>query len=291
MTRADLVVAGASSQVGRCLLRRAPGRYPAVVALSRRPPDENRAWRLHDLEHGWPADLAARCLVHAAPLSLLPPLVREAAQGGLERVVAFSSTSVAVKARSPDPVERAVARRLAAAESALRDACAKSGVRWTVLRPTLIYGVGLDRNLSALAAVIRRLRVLPLPAGGGGLRQPVHADDLAAVSLSALKADAAAGRAFELAGGSTLAYRDMAAALFRAQGLEPRFLPLPATACRAAVRVLRLLPAFRELPVALVDRIAEDLVFDDSAAREALGWNPRPFDPRAAVSPRRAGPQ
>jgi hypothetical protein len=32
----------------------------------------------------------------------------------------------------------------------------------------------------------------------------------------------------------------------------------------------------------MVRRQGIDLVFDDSSAREVLGWNPRPFDPTPA---------
>lgn len=289
MPMRDLIVTGASSQIGYCVLRLAAERGTRATAISRRHPDaprpaEHIRWLSHDLRRGWP-DAGAPHLVHAAPLELLPPLVASAAARGVERLVAFSSTSVLAKRDTPNAGERVLAHRLAAAEAALADACRVAGVAWTVLRPTLIYGVGMDRNLASLAAVIRRLRCLPLPRGARGRRQPVHAADLATISLHALETEAARRRVFILAGGSTLSYREMVEALFHAQNLAPRILPMPASLCRAAVRALRLLPRFRELHPALVDRMAEDLVFDDSEARRLIGWDPRSFDARDAVCP------
>lgn len=286
---ASVVVTGASSQIGYCLLERARRNSSPMTAVARRVPAWFRPapglrWEARDLARGWPPGLAAPCLVHAAPLDLLPALVGDAAAAGLERLVAFSSTSVVVKAASPDRAERAVARRLAAAEAELAAACRAAGVRWTILRPTLIYGVGMDRNLSLLAALIGRWRFLPLPAGGRGRRQPVHADDLAGAALAALEANAAAGRTFDLAGGETLGYREIAARIFHARELTPRIVPVPAVLCRVALAVLRLLPAYRDVPAALVARIGEDQVFDDGEARRAIGWDPRPFDARATLS-------
>ncbi len=82
----------------------------------------------------------------------------------------------------------------------------------------------------------------------------------------------------------------MVETLFRVQGLEPRILTLPAPLCRAGIRALRLLPRYRQLSPALVDRLERDLVFDDSEARRDLGWRPRAFAPTAAGL-RPPGPQ
>ena len=93
--------------------------------------------------------------------------------------MAVSSTSRITKAHSPIAEEQAVAARLAAGEAAVIAACTAAGVGWTLLRPTLIYAEGEDRNISRLAGLIARFGVLPLAGRGEGLRQPVHAADLA----------------------------------------------------------------------------------------------------------------
>ena len=61
-------------------------------------------------------------------------------------------------------------------------------VAGTIFRPTLIYGTGRDRSLAPIARFARRWRVLPLPVGARGLRQPVHAavDDILDVLLHRL---------------------------------------------------------------------------------------------------------
>src|SRR5699024_643527 len=123
---------------------------------------------------------------------------------GARRVLALGSTGVHDKRDSADPADRDVAQRLAAAEARLFETAAARGTAATVLRPTLIYGGGRDRSLTPLAALARRLRVLPLPRSARGMRQPVHVDDVAAAVVAALAAPAAHGRAFDLPGGETL---------------------------------------------------------------------------------------
>jgi nucleoside-diphosphate-sugar epimerase len=64
--------------------------------------------------------------------------------------------------------------------------CALRQLVLTLLRPTLIYGCGLDQNISRLARIIRLCRCMLVAGQARGLRQPVHADDLAALAVAAL---------------------------------------------------------------------------------------------------------
>src|SRR5207302_11496255 len=47
-----------------------------------------------------------------------------------------------------------------------------------VLRPTMIYGKGRDKNLSRLIRFMRRWRVPVVPGDGRQLTQPLHVHDL-----------------------------------------------------------------------------------------------------------------
>ena len=64
-------------------------------------------------------------------------------------------------------------------------ACERNNVEWTILRPTLIYEAGRDTNITPLSRLIRRFGFMPLVGGGSGLRQPVHAEDLAIGAIAA----------------------------------------------------------------------------------------------------------
>jgi len=196
----------------------------------------------------------------------------------MTRLVAFSSTSRFTKQASDVPAERAVAASLADAEAAVERFCASQGVAWTVLRPTLIYDEGRDGNVSRLASLIRRFGVLPLSGRGEGLRQPVHAQDLAIGALAAATATAAQNRAYDLVGGETLTYRQMATRVFEGLGRRPLVVSLP-----PALFGLMLKAASPVLPgatAAMGSRMGVDLTFDSGDAARDFGWAPRDFRPK-----------
>ena len=164
-------------------------------------------------------------------------------------------------------------------EQALQAACAERGIALLLLRPTLIYGCGMDRNVSVLADLARRFGMIPLAGPASGLRQPVHADDLALLAVLALQTDRPLDTVSAACGGSTLTYREMAG---RVAALQPRPVRLPALPeglMAALVRMLSLLRGGRGFNAEMVRRQNRDLVFDDSALRLALNWSPRPFEP------------
>ena len=82
------------------------------------------------------------------------------------------------------------------------------GLDWTILRPTMIYGDAGDRNLSRLLIRLSRAPVLPVPAVGGCLHQPVHVADVAGAMLAALECPAAAGTQYTVAGPEPLPFAD-----------------------------------------------------------------------------------
>ncbi len=281
MRRPPLLVFGLSGQLGDALRRR--GLPSPVLAPTRRPvepasrdEDEGVVWRRGSLDT---FDDPQR---FDAVLSLGPldAFARAVAAGRVRagRIVAFGSTSVHVKEGSPDPAERAVAARLAEAEAALSAACAAAGALCTVLRPTLVWGMGRDATLSRVVGLARRWPLLPLPQGAPGLRQPVHALDLADAALAALRADVAPRGAFDLPGGERVAFGEMLRRSVAAAAPRCRPVPVPWSLVAFAGRAHPALSGW-------ASRLADDLVFDDHPARDALGWAPRDFAPTLADFP------
>ncbi len=217
-------------------------------------------------------------MLSLSPIWVLPQALPALAGAGMRRLVAFSSTSVFTKAASPEAGERAVAARLADGEARTRAFCEAHGVAWTLLRPTMIYAEGQDQNVSRLASLIGRFGVLPLAGRGEGLRQPVHADDLAAGALAAAASPAAENRAYDLTGGETLSYRDMAVRVFEGLGRRPRILAAPPWLWRIGLALAA--PVLPGATAAMGGRMSDDLTFDSAPARRDFAWAPRDFRPR-----------
>jgi nucleoside-diphosphate-sugar epimerase len=271
--RDRILVLGATSLIGGFLPAHLPTRPLGAGRGEQGPPGYD--WARLDLAEPELQTPPAEVVVSLSPIWLLPPALPALAAGGMRRLVAFSSTSRLTKANSASAEERQVAARLAEGEEAVERICGERGVAWTVLRPTLIYSEGEDANVSRLAGLIRRYGVLPLSGFGGGLRQPVHAADLAQAALAVIEREQTFGHVYDLPGGETLTYRVMAERVFEGLGRTPRIITLPPPLWRLGLS----LAGLKDATAAMGARMAEDLTFDPVPARRDFNWSPRAFRP------------
>ena len=287
MTDPRVGLLGATSLVGKCLIPLLINSGARVCAFSRQPIEpvgEGIAWRnLSDSSSATTDQLDHWICV--APIWVLPEHFPLLEASGARRVGALSSTSRFTKVDSGDMAETAVAARLIEAEDRVVAWAKSRGVEWVILRPTLIYGLGRDKNISEIARFIRRFGFFPVFGQAQGLRQPIHAENVAATCVSALQAPDAANRAYNISGGETLSYREMVARVFVALGRRPRLLTVPLWVFRLAVSVLRCLPRYRQWSAAMAERMNRDLVFDHTDATRDLGFKPRVFSLKAEDSP------
>lgn len=271
-------VLGARSIVGECLLKRLQGAGNRVAAFTRQTVSrDDRGISWYRIERP-PTGLEIEYWICLAPIWVVPGYFPFLEQCGARRIIAFSSTSRFSKTDSTDSREQADARRLVEAEARFSAWAEKRGVDWCVLRPTLIYGLGRDHNVSELIRIIRRYRFFPLLGRAMGLRQPVHADDLAQACIAALEYPAPLCRSYNLSGGETLPYREMIDRIFHSLGQRSRFISLPLPLFRLALSLLQLLPRYRYWSGAMVERMNRDLVFDHGEATRDLGFKPRCFE-------------
>ncbi|WP_096697355.1 NAD(P)-dependent oxidoreductase [Polaromonas sp. AER18D-145] len=282
-----VLLTGRTSTIGPLVTPLLLAQGMPVHALGRKPPTEgDRRPGLHWL----PLDLAdplrampgvsAATLIHTASLWLLPGWLEKFHARGVRRVIAFSSTSRFTKQASASPYELEVVNKLIAAEDHVAAECERLGIAWTIFRPTLIYGgAGSDRNVADIARLIRKFGVFPVFGSASGRRQPVNAADLAQACLQSLTAPASYNKAYNLSGGETLAYVDMVRRIFETLGRQPRFIRIPLSAFKLAVKLARLHPRFAHLTPDMALRMQADLVFDHSDATRDFGYSPGRFDP------------
>jgi nucleoside-diphosphate-sugar epimerase len=280
------VVLGARSQIGFFLLPRLAEGKLEVVALTRgdvagdQPASAGLIWRQYS-----PAALTSSIgdctpvptVFFLAALPLLPPLIPDFARLGVQRLIAFGTTGRFYKTESADTQERSYIRQLIAAEEEVAGLCERHAIAWTVFRPTLIYGCGRDRNINFIAKFVRRFAFFPLFAGGRGLRQPVHADDLAQACMQALDNRSTYGKAYTLSGGSVVTYREMVEAVFAQLGKPARMLEVPLGLFHATIWLAKKLPRLRGLSTEMATRMGIDMCFDHQAATADFGYRPRPF--------------
>jgi nucleoside-diphosphate-sugar epimerase len=278
-----VLVLGASSLVGAFLVERLSRAGRTGICTGRRSPTDQGSlpptfqWRRLDVAApaGWKVE-PGTAVLSLLPLWLLPPLLPYLPQAG--QIIALGSTSVFAKSGSADPAERDLAHRLEEAESRIAAFCRGAGVRWTILRPTLIHDGRRDANVTAIAQFIRRFGFFPVGSPASGLRQPIHADDVAAAMIAALDNDRVAGRSIDVPGGETLTYREMVRRVFVALDRPVRIVPLPVPLLAAGIGLVRRVTRVNYSP-ALFARMNQDLAFDDNDAVKCLGYAARPFRP------------
>lgn len=276
-----VLLIGASSQIGVFAIQRLLGAGFRVIAVSRMgaPKDFPVLDQLEWVDETGAAQASQSCrhLLSAGPLELARKFLKTGHQ--FQSAVVFSSSSVESKLTSDSPSERRQMQGMLATESALQASAAQTGVKLVILRPTLIYGCGLDTNISRLAKWIRRFGFVPINGRANGLRQPVHADDLALVAITAMISKDDLPGVFTLAGGETISYAQMVTRVFIALGRPVRLLRLPQWLFLFLLGLAKIFKMGEGINREMVKRQAVDLVFDDRLARELLNYKPREFAP------------
>ncbi len=280
-----IMVTGATSIIGEFLLPNLLDAGYEVHAVSRRPAEalpSNGKLIWHQADVSEPAqipDVGVQILIHLAPLWLLPPLLPVLNTLQLKRVIGFGSTSMFSKSHSAHATERKVAARLAEAEEAVRRFCSAAAIDWTIFRPTLVYDCVRDKNITRIASFIRRYGFFPLIGRAAGLRQPIHAADLAQTCMTVLFQPLTFNKAYNLSGGETLSYRQMVERIFSSLGKPAHFLIAPLWLYRLAIRAAMLLPGKQETTTEMATRMNVDLCFDHTEATGDFGFAPRAFSP------------
>lgn len=291
-----VVVLGATGQVGLFAISRLLEEQRKVIAVTRtvahasnpgirglrrvgRSQLDEVLTTQEDVLGGKPA------LLSCGPVRLALELLqskRTSVVGYWERVVITGTTSTLSKKASGDEAERNMVEEIETDCVGIREICSSGRVPLTILSPTLIYGCGMDQNLSRVYRWIQRFGFAPVASVADGLRQPLHVGDLARIIISALQTDPAPLMESPVCGQGTLPFSEMIGRLFDAAGRKRRLLRLPRVSIPLVVGLSRLYPGLGGLNSEMFRRQSRDLVFDDSPARELLGHNPGEFHPTDA---------
>jgi nucleoside-diphosphate-sugar epimerase len=281
--KGHVLVLGARSQIGHFLIPRLVNEGYEVTAASRKNIKNNDiegvSWKCLDMSSEGELDLPDGCttIVSLAPIWLLANRIPEFADKGVDRIIVFSSTSRFTKLDSSSDADRSLAERLAEAEAALVAECARKSIQWTLFRPTMVYGCGMDQNIFSIAGFIRKFGCFIMAGEGRGCRQPVHADDLADACVKALMNSKTHQKDYNLSGGETLSYNKMVELVFQLLGRKPRICSINRKFLHGMTRVVSFLPGFKHVSPAMVDRMEVDLCFDHTPAINDFDYSPRMF--------------
>ena len=272
-----IFITGATSHSGCHLVKLMQDRNVPVRLLTRNP---RRLARLpvgrHEIVE---ADLTrpetycemlAECgaVIHLAHIRNAQHIVEACRLAEVKRLIVISSTRKFTK--FPDAISQAVEQG--------EYFVTNSGLDWTLLRPSMIYGDHRDQNLAGLVQRIKRWPVFPL-TGGGSRMQPVFVDDLCAAIFQTWLRPETIGRDYNLAGPQPLTLKDLLGAIKKQAGTSCGLIPVPMGPALFFAKILDTLRGRRELGLApKIRRLNEDKTFDISLAQTELGFEPRSID-------------
>jgi uncharacterized protein YbjT (DUF2867 family) len=260
-----VAVAGGTGFVGGSIARELARRGHRVIALAHRPvgrPTPGLEYRVADVTR--PETLPA-ALAGADTLSIslaFPNSPIEAPRRGrtFERVDA-AGTEALVAAALTAGVRRIVYISGAGAAPDARyhwfrakwraeEAVRGSGLAYTIIRPSWIYGPG-DKSLNRFIGFTRFLPFVPQIGNGLQLVAPLFVDDIGALVADALETPAAENATFEAGGPQTLAMDEVIREALRVLRRRRPILHVPVALMKAATAPLTLLPSPPMTPSAI----------------------------------------
>ena len=174
----------------------------------------------------------------------------------------FSSYNVDVDMEAPvyASLRKAEADLLAAVPDAI------------ILRPTMVYGHGRDRNLSRLMSAMRRWPFVVMPGNGKARQQPLFYRDLAAIVAQTLLGTQITNGIHTVAGPVPVTQREVFEAAKRASGKRTLIVPAPLTPVIWAVKGVQRLGRSVPMTPAQLSRANQDKVSSQPAS--LLGSTP-----------------
>jgi uncharacterized protein YbjT (DUF2867 family) len=148
---------------------------------------------------------------------------------GVERIVHVSIANASIESPLPYFGGKAV----------VEHALARSGLHYSIVRPTWLFGGERDVLTNNIAWIVRRMPVFALPGSGSYPVQPVHVDDFARICIDA--GGSGSDLVIDAAGPETMPFRHLVALIRSAVSARSPIVHIPPFLMAAAARGLGLL--------------------------------------------------
>ncbi len=193
-------------------------------------------------------------------------LIRSAGDSGVKRFIYMSALGAV-----DDP-----AYKYAYSKWRAEEAVKSSGMRWAIIRPSVIYG----RGFGFFSRLVQSLRLsppflAPVPGRGKALFQPVAVEDVVRCVIRVIDDGDYDFKVHEIGGPRHVSYSEMVDILLEVLGTKRIKVPVPMAAIRAAVPLLGFL--FRDPPVTEVElkQVGLNNITDPDAVYRNFGFSPK----------------
>lgn len=160
----------------------------------------------------------------------------------------------------------------------IEDHVINSGITYTILRPTMIYGSPKDKNMHKLIEHISTNKLFPV-FGGNSLMQPIYGMDLGYSIYSVLLArDRALNKGYDLSGKYPIKYIDILKTVSKLLDKKVIFIQIPLKLCYYAAILYNSFFNNPKISVEQVMRMSEDKNYAHDEATKDFGFNPLSFE-------------
>ena len=195
-------------------------------------------------------------------------IINAAIGAGIQRAIFISTTAIFTQLNAMSKTARV------AAEVAIEN----SGLNYTILRPTMIYGSPRDRNMWRLIRWMRYWPMIPVFGDGNYLQQPVYVEDVARAVLNSLLNVKTLCQSYNIAGKHPLTYNEVITTIARQMKKRVIKIHLPTQPVVSLLRLFERIQVPLPLKSEQVLRLNEDKAFSYAEAERDFDYGPLSFE-------------
>ena len=195
-------------------------------------------------------------------------ILHAAKDSGIQRAIFLSTTALFTQLNTKSKSIRLDAER----------AIRSSGLQYTILRPTMIYGSPRDRNMWRMIQFMRRSPIVPIFGDGNSLQQPIHVDDVAQAVIQCLVSGKTICKSYNIAGKHPLTYNQVIDTIAAQINKRVMKFHIPSATAVAVMRFFERLHIPLPIKAEQVLRLNENKDFEYEDAANDFGFTPLSFE-------------
>ncbi len=194
-------------------------------------------------------------------------LINEAKKEGVKHFIYISSASVIY----PKPTPYSLSKRQC------EEIVTKSGVPYTIIRPTLVYDKGKGGfEFDIYLSYLKRFPVVPFIGNGNALKRPVFVGDIIKGLVTVCENRKSMGKVYNFSGGEAISIKNFSRLCLKLSGKPQKpIISLPVWLCKVIAACMQIVMKDPPLNWQKIAGITQDANLDSKEAMKDLGYNPK----------------